>query len=51
MFIGETNDINQKDRFFAMKGILQDELDELHKTELAGSRVPLRAYGIQVWCS
>ena len=30
----ETNDINQKDRFFAMKGILQDELDELHKLSL-----------------
>ncbi|TYL48463.1 hypothetical protein [Marinomonas sp. IMCC 4694] len=27
----ETNDIDQKDRFFAMKSILQDELDELHK--------------------
>ncbi|MGO3345214.1 MAG: hypothetical protein ACTIM4_03985 [Marinomonas sp.] len=27
----ETNDINQKDRFFAMKSMLQDELDELHK--------------------
>jgi len=30
----ETNDINQKDRFFAMKGILQEELDELHKLSL-----------------
>jgi hypothetical protein len=30
----ETNDINQKDRFFAMKSILQDELDELHKLSL-----------------
>jgi hypothetical protein len=30
----ETNDINQKDHFFAMKGILQDELDELHKLSL-----------------
>ena len=27
----ETNDINQKDRFFAMKSMLQDGLDELHK--------------------
>lgn len=27
----ETNSIDQKDRFFAMKSILQDELDELHK--------------------
>lgn len=30
----ETNDIDQKDRFFAMKSILQDELDELHKLSL-----------------
>jgi len=30
----ETNDINQKDRIFSMKGILQEELDELHKLSL-----------------
>lgn len=30
----ETNDISQKDRLFAMKSTLQDELDELHKLSL-----------------
>ncbi|MDB4837290.1 hypothetical protein OAH87_02355 [Marinomonas sp.] len=30
----ETNDINQKDYFFSMKSVLQDELDELHKLSL-----------------
>lgn len=30
----ETNDINSKDLFFAMKTLLQDELDELHKLSM-----------------
>ncbi|MCO4786900.1 hypothetical protein MGA5115_00283 [Marinomonas gallaica] len=30
----ETNDINSKDLFFAMKSMLQDELDELHKLSI-----------------
>lgn len=30
----ETNEISQKDRLFAMKSTLQDELDELHKLSL-----------------
>ena len=36
----ETNDINQKDRMFSMKGILQDELDELHKLSLQDHAYP-----------
>ncbi|BFM49275.1 hypothetical protein [Marinomonas sp. THO17] len=36
----ETNDIDQKDRFFAMKSILQDELDELHKLSLQDHEYP-----------
>lgn len=30
----ETNDINSKDLFFAMKSMLQDELDELQKLSI-----------------
>ncbi|MBJ7536761.1 hypothetical protein [Marinomonas transparens] len=36
----ETNDINQKDRFFAMKAMLQDELDELHKLSVQDHNYP-----------
>ncbi|TPE54739.1 hypothetical protein FJM67_03665 [Maribrevibacterium harenarium] len=30
----ETNNIDNKDMFFAMKSMLQDELDELHKLSI-----------------
>ena len=30
----ETNDISNKDLFFAMRSLLQDELDELHKLSM-----------------
>ncbi|WP_191600663.1 hypothetical protein [Marinomonas algicola] len=30
----ETNDINNKDLFFAMRSLLQEELDELHKLSM-----------------
>ncbi|MCZ2723334.1 hypothetical protein O1D97_17405 [Marinomonas sp. 15G1-11] len=30
----ETNDINHKDLFFAMRSLLQEELDELHKLSM-----------------
>ncbi len=39
----ETNDINQKDRFFSMKSMLQDELDELHKLSLQDHSYPYEA--------
>ncbi|GAB3481116.1 hypothetical protein [Marinomonas epiphytica] len=39
----ESNDINQKDRFFSMDSMLQDELDELHKLSLQDHVYPYEA--------
>lgn len=39
----ESNDINQKDRFFSMESMLQDELDELHKLSLQDHVYPYEA--------
>ncbi|TBR43140.1 hypothetical protein CBF23_005495 [Marinomonas agarivorans] len=36
----ETNDINNKDLFFAMKSLLQEELDELHKLSVQDHEYP-----------
>lgn len=36
----ETNDINNKDLFVAMKTLLQDELDELHKLSIQDHDYP-----------
>ncbi|SBS26582.1 hypothetical protein MSP8887_00444 [Marinomonas spartinae] len=44
----ETNDINQKDRFFAMKMILQDELDELHKLSMQDHIYPYESINLGV---
>lgn len=44
----ETNDINQKDRFFAMKMTLQDELDELHKLSMQDHIYPYESIDLGV---
>jgi len=44
----ETNDIDQKDRFFAMKSILQDELDELHKLSLQDHAYPYEPMNVNL---
>lgn len=36
----EMNEINNKDMFFAMKCMLQDELDELHKLSMQDHEYP-----------
>ena len=36
----ETNDINSKDLFFAMKSLLQEELDELNKLSIQDHEYP-----------
>ncbi|EAQ66185.1 hypothetical protein MED121_05870 [Marinomonas sp. MED121] len=36
----EINEINDKDMFFAMKCMLQDELDELHKLSMQDHEYP-----------
>jgi hypothetical protein len=39
----ETNEINHKDLFFAMRSLLQDELDELHKLSMQDHIYPYEA--------
>lgn len=44
----ETNDINNKDLMFAMKSLLQDELDELHKLSVQDHIYPYEPINLSV---
>jgi len=44
----ETNDINNKDLFFSMKSMLQDELDELHKLSMQDHIYPYEPINLGV---